>query len=151
MEVNHRQRHSPLICSIKKKGNGIRTKMFAIICNSWSSPRDREASRKTSESSFFPSAPSSVSFTSKSWQLCPEEEGKPGTSASPLSQRRGRDFDRGCQGNLTRQALCFIGVFKKCAAVAPARVFRTSFCLLLDCYARRRWHWNGMSHGWGGG
>lgn len=106
-----------------------------------------ERASRTSESSFFPSAPSSVSFTSKSWQLCPEEEGKPGTSAPPLSQRRGRDFDRGCQGNLTRQALCFIGVFKKCAAVALARVFRTSFCLLLDCYAWRRWHWNGMSHG----
>lgn len=61
------------------------------------------------------------------------------------SRRHGRDFDTGCQGNLTRQASCFIGAFKKCAAVALARVFRTSFCLLLDCYALRRWHWNGMS------
>lgn len=55
------------------------------------------------------------------------------------SRRHGRDFDTGCQGNLTRQASCFIRAFKKCAAVALARVFRTSFCLLLDCYALRRW------------
>lgn len=61
------------------------------------------------------------------------------------SQRHGRDFDTGCQGNLTRQASCFIGAFKKCAAVALACVFRTSFCLFPDCYALRRWHWNGMS------
>lgn len=61
------------------------------------------------------------------------------------SRRHGRDFDTGCQGNLTRQASCFMGMFKKCAAVALACVFCTSFCLLLDCYALRRWHWNGMS------
>lgn len=61
------------------------------------------------------------------------------------SRRHGRDFDTGCQGNLTRQDSCFIRALKKCAAVALARVFRTSFCLLLDCYALRRWHWNGMS------
>lgn len=61
------------------------------------------------------------------------------------SWRRGRDFDTGCQDNLTRQASCFIGALRKWAAVALARVFCTSFCLLLDCWVLSRWHWNRMS------
>lgn len=61
------------------------------------------------------------------------------------SWRRGRDFDTWCQDNLTRQALCFIGAFRKWAAVALVCVFCTSFCLLLDCWALSRWHWKRMS------
>lgn len=52
-----------------------------------------------------------------------------------VSRRHGRDSDTGCQDNLTRQASCFIGAFKKCATVTLAPTFRTSCCLLLDGWA----------------
>lgn len=105
---------------------------------------DRETSW-TSDKSFFPSVLSSVSFTSKSWQLCPEEEGKLRTSASLLHGDVAGILTEGVRVIWQDKPRVLLEYSKKCAAVALARVFRTSFCLLLNCYAWRRWHWNGMS------